>query len=102
MLKLDDPKQQLVYYQVGYLILAKDLSRVLTAISLLKAGIGTYTVPRVTNPMMTKLHRIMDTIVGKNLNAHVMGGSINCALKGLAISHHATYFRWIQISDAKL
>ncbi|KIM38234.1 hypothetical protein M413DRAFT_30356 [Hebeloma cylindrosporum] len=52
MLKKDDPKQQLVYYQ---------------------AGIGTYTIPQIAKPMMAKIHKIMDTMVGKNLNAHVMG-----------------------------
>ncbi|KJA19221.1 hypothetical protein HYPSUDRAFT_143965 [Hypholoma sublateritium FD-334 SS-4] len=53
MLKKDKPRQQLVYYQ---------------------AGIGTYTIPQIAKPMMAKLHRIMDSMVGVHLNAHVMGG----------------------------
>ncbi|KDR86028.1 hypothetical protein GALMADRAFT_399158 [Galerina marginata CBS 339.88] len=53
MLKKDDPEQQMVYYQ---------------------AGIGTYTVPQIAKPMMAKLHRLMDAMVGVHLDAHVMGG----------------------------
>ncbi|KAF9055647.1 hypothetical protein BJ165DRAFT_1412195 [Panaeolus papilionaceus] len=53
MLKKDDPSQQLVYYQ---------------------AGIGTYTIPQIAKPMMAKLHKIADSMVGMHLNAHVMGG----------------------------
>ncbi|PPR06254.1 hypothetical protein CVT24_000926 [Panaeolus cyanescens] len=53
MLKKDDPAQQLVYYQ---------------------AGIGTYTIPQIAKPMMAKLHKIADSMVGMHLNAHVMGG----------------------------
>lgn len=53
MLKKDDPNQQLVYYQ---------------------AGIGTYTIPQIAKPMMAKLHKLMDSMVGVHLDAHVMGG----------------------------
>ncbi|KAF8873256.1 hypothetical protein CPB84DRAFT_1854095 [Gymnopilus junonius] len=53
MLKKDSPEQQLVYYQ---------------------AGIGTYTIPQIAKPMMAKLHKLMDTMVGVHLDAHVMGG----------------------------
>ncbi|KAJ3511638.1 hypothetical protein NLJ89_g3982 [Agrocybe chaxingu] len=53
MLKKDDPREQLVYYQ---------------------AGIGTYTIPQIAKPMMAKLHKVMDSMVGVHLNAHVMGG----------------------------
>lgn len=52
MLKKDVPAQQMVYYQ---------------------AGIGTYTIPQIAKPMMAKLHKIMDSMVGVHLNAHVMG-----------------------------
>jgi uncharacterized protein (DUF2235 family) len=52
MLKKDSPAQQMVYYQ---------------------AGIGTYTIPQIAKPMMAKLHRVMDSMVGVHLNAHVMG-----------------------------
>ncbi|TFK42265.1 hypothetical protein BDQ12DRAFT_645827 [Crucibulum laeve] len=53
MLKKDDSKQQLVYYQ---------------------AGIGTYTIPQIAKPMMAKVHKAMDSMVGVHLNAHVMSG----------------------------
>ncbi|KAF5313036.1 hypothetical protein D9619_002418 [Psilocybe cf. subviscida] len=53
MLKKDSPAQQMVYYQ---------------------AGIGTYTIPQIAKPMMAKLHKVMDSMVGVHLNAHVMGG----------------------------
>ncbi|KAF9528165.1 hypothetical protein CPB83DRAFT_855015 [Crepidotus variabilis] len=53
MLKKDDPSQQLVYYQ---------------------AGIGTYTIPQIAKPMMAKFHKVLDSMVGMHLNAHVMGG----------------------------
>ena len=42
---------------------------------------------------MAKLHKIMDTMVGKNLNAHVMGGPIRYA--PFDFTDHAVYFRWI-------
>ncbi|KAF4612138.1 hypothetical protein D9613_004520 [Agrocybe pediades] len=51
MLRKDDPDQQLVYYQ---------------------AGIGTYTIPQIAKPMMAKWHKLMDTMVGVHLDAHVM------------------------------
>jgi len=38
-----------------------------------KAGIGTYTIPQIAKPMMAKLHKALDTMVGVHLNAHVMG-----------------------------
>ncbi|TFK66192.1 hypothetical protein BDN72DRAFT_871607 [Pluteus cervinus] len=53
LLKKDDPSQQLVYYQ---------------------AGIGTYNIPQVAKPMMAKLSRAVDSMIGIHLNAHVMGG----------------------------
>ncbi|KAH9486042.1 hypothetical protein JR316_0000106 [Psilocybe cubensis] len=53
MLRKDEPEQQMVYYQ---------------------AGIGTYTIPQIAKPMMAKLHKLMDTMVGVHLDAHVMGG----------------------------
>ncbi|KAF9002750.1 hypothetical protein BDQ17DRAFT_1390688 [Cyathus striatus] len=51
MLKKDDSKQQLVYYQ---------------------AGIGTYTIPQIAKPMMAKFQKALDSMVGIHLNAHVM------------------------------
>ncbi|KAF8079272.1 hypothetical protein FPV67DRAFT_1691876 [Lyophyllum atratum] len=53
MLKKDDSKEQLVYYQ---------------------AGIGTYTIPQIAKPMMAKFHRVVDSMVGIHLDAHVMSG----------------------------
>ncbi|KAF8650269.1 hypothetical protein AX16_005323 [Volvariella volvacea WC 439] len=53
LLKKDDPSKQLVYYQ---------------------AGIGTYTIPQIAEPMMAKFHKAMDAMIGKHLNAHVMSG----------------------------
>ncbi|KAG6827102.1 hypothetical protein H0H92_013214 [Tricholoma furcatifolium] len=53
MLKKDDSKQQLVYYQ---------------------AGIGTYTIPQIAKPMMAKVHKVVDSMIGIHLNAHVMSG----------------------------
>ncbi|KAG6871939.1 hypothetical protein C0995_014721 [Termitomyces sp. Mi166 len=51
MLKKDDSKDQLVYYQ---------------------AGIGTYTIPQIAKPMMAKVHKAIDSMIGIHLNAHVM------------------------------
>ncbi|KIP04937.1 hypothetical protein PHLGIDRAFT_75091 [Phlebiopsis gigantea 11061_1 CR5-6] len=53
MLKKDDRKQQMVYYQ---------------------AGIGTYTSPQVATPLMAKLSKTLDAMVAWNLDAHVMDG----------------------------
>ncbi|KAH7926861.1 hypothetical protein BV22DRAFT_1008135 [Leucogyrophana mollusca] len=53
MLKKDDKSQQMVYYQ---------------------AGIGTYTIPQIATPVMAGLSKTLDMMVGKHLNAHVMGG----------------------------
>ncbi|KDR71517.1 hypothetical protein GALMADRAFT_74846 [Galerina marginata CBS 339.88] len=53
MLKKDNPAKQLVYYQ---------------------AGIGTYTVPQIVSPMMSKFSQTLDMAVAWNLDAHIMGG----------------------------
>ncbi|KAK7464107.1 hypothetical protein VKT23_006271 [Stygiomarasmius scandens] len=53
MLKKDDWRQQLVYYQ---------------------SGIGTYNIPQVARPWMAKLQRVVDMMVGMHLSAHVMTG----------------------------
>ncbi|KAL4245308.1 hypothetical protein ABKN59_010399 [Abortiporus biennis] len=53
MLKKDDRKQQVVYYQ---------------------SGIGTYTSPAVMTPFLAKVGKTLDSMVAWNLNAHVMGG----------------------------
>ncbi|PPQ95701.1 hypothetical protein CVT26_008382 [Gymnopilus dilepis] len=53
MLRKDDPEKQLVYYQ---------------------AGIGTYTVPQIATPMMSKLSKTLDMAIAWNMDAHIMGG----------------------------
>ncbi|KAG1831963.1 hypothetical protein DFJ58DRAFT_848092 [Suillus subalutaceus] len=53
MLVKNDPSLQMVYYQ---------------------AGIGTYTIPEMATPMMAKLSKTVDMMIGNHLNAHVMGG----------------------------
>ncbi|KAJ8085201.1 hypothetical protein PM082_003995 [Marasmius tenuissimus] len=53
MLKKDEARHQLVYYQ---------------------AGIGTYTVPQIAKPLAAKFQKILDMMIGLHLDAHVMGG----------------------------
>ncbi|KAG2062469.1 hypothetical protein BDR04DRAFT_1235717 [Suillus decipiens] len=53
MLVKDDPALQMVYYQ---------------------AGIGTYNIPEIATPMMAKVSKTIDMMIGNHLNAHVMGG----------------------------
>lgn len=53
LLKKNDSRKQLVYYQ---------------------AGIGTYTIPQIAKPMMAKVHKALDAMIGVHLNAHVMSG----------------------------
>lgn len=53
MLVKDDPRLQMVYYQ---------------------AGIGTYSIPEMATPMMAKVSKTVDMMIGNHLNAHVMGG----------------------------
>ncbi|KAL0570753.1 hypothetical protein V5O48_011207 [Marasmius crinis-equi] len=53
MLKKDDPRLQLVYYQTG---------------------IGTYTTPQIARPLKAKFQKILDMMIGVSLDAHVMGG----------------------------
>ncbi|PBK58695.1 hypothetical protein ARMSODRAFT_923456 [Armillaria solidipes] len=50
-LKKDDPKEQLVYYQ---------------------SGIGTYAIPEVASPITAKITKVIDSMIGIHLNAHVM------------------------------
>ncbi|KAG2353993.1 hypothetical protein BDR07DRAFT_1550880 [Suillus spraguei] len=38
------------------------------------AGIGTYTIPEMATPMMAKVSKTIDMMIGNHLNAHVMGG----------------------------
>ncbi|KAI6161304.1 hypothetical protein EDD17DRAFT_1759355 [Pisolithus thermaeus] len=53
MLKKDDPRQQMVYYQ---------------------AGMGTYTIPQIATPFYTKISKVFDMMLGHHLDAHVMAG----------------------------
>ncbi|KAJ3536344.1 hypothetical protein NM688_g6852 [Phlebia brevispora] len=53
MLKKDDRRQQMVYYQ---------------------AGIGTYLTPQVATPFTAKLSKTLDEMIAWNLDAHVMDG----------------------------
>ncbi|KAI0094239.1 hypothetical protein BDY19DRAFT_880415 [Irpex rosettiformis] len=53
MLKKDDRKQQMVYYQ---------------------AGIGTYTAPRFATPSTAKVSKLLDEAIAWNLHAHVKDG----------------------------
>lgn len=52
-LKKDDPKEQLVYYQ---------------------SGIGTYAIPEVASPITAKITKVVDSMIGIHLDAHVMSG----------------------------
>ncbi|KAI0253206.1 hypothetical protein BJV78DRAFT_1123495 [Lactifluus subvellereus] len=53
MLKKDDKSQQLVYYQ---------------------AGIGTYKIPEIATPFMSRVHKNIDMALGNHLDGHIMGG----------------------------
>ncbi|EKM61846.1 uncharacterized protein PHACADRAFT_248724 [Phanerochaete carnosa HHB-10118-sp] len=53
MLKKDDRRQQMVYYQ---------------------AGIGTYVTPQIATPFASKISKTLDEMIAWNLDAHVMGG----------------------------
>ncbi|KAG6329587.1 hypothetical protein ID866_9501, partial [Astraeus odoratus] len=70
MLKKDDPSQQMVYYQVSTMPIPISYSDT----GATKAGIGTYTIPQIATPFMSKVRKTIDMMVGKHLDAHVMGG----------------------------
>ncbi|KIJ46890.1 hypothetical protein M422DRAFT_226573 [Sphaerobolus stellatus SS14] len=53
MLQKGNRDEQMVYYQ---------------------AGIGTYTVPEIATPLMSKISKTLDMMIAWNLDAHVMGG----------------------------
>jgi hypothetical protein len=38
-----------------------------------QAGIGTYSIPEMATPMMAKMSKTVDMMIGNHLNAHVMG-----------------------------
>ena len=64
----------------------------------LQAGIGTYTTPQVAGPMMAKVHKALDAMIGVHLNAHVMSkqDSILCG------AQTESRDRWLRIPHAKL
>ncbi|KAI0829014.1 hypothetical protein BC628DRAFT_1417379 [Trametes gibbosa] len=53
MLKKDDRREQMVYYQ---------------------SGIGTYTTPQVASPLQAKIDKLLDDMVAWNLGSHVQSG----------------------------
>ncbi|KAH9854307.1 hypothetical protein C2E23DRAFT_883906 [Lenzites betulinus] len=53
MLKKDDRREQMVYYQ---------------------SGIGTYTTPQVASPLQAKIDKLLDDMVAWNLSSHVQSG----------------------------
>ncbi|KAG6919079.1 hypothetical protein DXG01_009332 [Tephrocybe rancida] len=71
LLKKDDSKDQLVYYQVQSTLPLRPCDLMCRV---LQAGIGTYTIPQIAKPMMAKFHRVVDSMIGIHLNAHVMSG----------------------------
>ncbi|GJJ14135.1 hypothetical protein Clacol_008393 [Clathrus columnatus] len=74
MLKKDDFREQMVYYQ---------------------AGIGTYTVPEIATPGMAKLSKTLDMMIAWNLDAHVMG-------LWIYISHAELYAELSRLFDVTL
>ena len=38
-----------------------------------QAGIGTYTVPQIATPLMTRIAKTIDMAIANDLDAHVMG-----------------------------
>lgn len=58
-----------MYYQV----IVSFSSSYLSPDSSLKAGIGTYNAPEIASPIAAKLSRIVDSMIGVHLDAHVMG-----------------------------
>jgi hypothetical protein len=70
MLKKDDPKEQLVYYQVTSVGLHVK-STVLTCFA--QAGIGTYTTSVVKTPVLESMAMVRDKMFARSLNDHVKG-----------------------------
>lgn len=85
LLKKNDSKKQLVYYQVRISLRLQSLPHTFNMpLSRLQAGIGTYTIPQIAKPMMAKVHKALDAMIGVHLNAHVMseqGGLYHLGLK---------------------
>ena len=56
------------------LLSGKEKSQRSTSILIvLQAGIGTYNIPEIAKPWMSKLARTLDMMIGIHLNAHIMG-----------------------------
>ncbi|KAI6161302.1 hypothetical protein EDD17DRAFT_1759354 [Pisolithus thermaeus] len=80
MLKKDDPRQQMAYYQ---------------------AGIGTYTIPQIATPFYAKLSKTLDMMLGHHLDAHVMGMSPSLhTLLAVVLNRH--FHSRLRVLDAKL
>ncbi|KAI0673866.1 hypothetical protein C8Q78DRAFT_1076827 [Trametes maxima] len=85
LLKKDDRREQMVYYQVSgattlpLMVIDRGYSsgsRVCfpTAALCTQAGIGTYTTPQVSTALGQAVSKILDEAVAWNLDAHVMSG----------------------------
>ena len=96
-MRKNDSSKQLIYYQVriGYTISDYTCGQ---HAAHLQAGIGTYTIPQVAKPMMAKVHKVLDAMIGVHLNAHVMSER-DLILCGTPAE---TQDRWIRIPHAKL
>ena len=76
MLRKDDPKKQLVYYQVIFFSLCVKPA-VLTYCR--QAGIGTYTSNVLQMPIIAGMSKLVDSMVAWNMPEHI---------KGLSKSHN--------------
>ena len=70
MLRKDDPKKQLVYYQVIFFSLCVK-SAVLTYCR--QAGIGTYTSNVIQTPIIAGMSKLVDSMVAWNMPEHIKG-----------------------------
>ena len=60
LLEKDDRKKQLVYYQVRYLCL--NCNGLLTDTVSRQAGLGTYTSPKITTPIVSTIAEVFDSV----------------------------------------
>ena len=70
MLRKDDPKKQLVYYQVIFFSLCVK-SAVLTYCR--QAGIGTYTSNVIQTPIIAGMSKLVDSMIAWNMPEHIKG-----------------------------
>ena len=57
----------------GLLSGKEKIQRSTSILIVLQAGIGTYNIPEIAKPWMSKLARTLDIMIGIHLNAHIMG-----------------------------